>query len=165
MEPGWELPCSTHLSPWPGPTLGAPLPGSRRRAQPPGAAASSSVREMGSQDSHLCPSASAGLSPALSHPQSRSCLPVRGSRRQRKVPDPKGAERRAGTQAARPHPSSQRSPPLLPLPATDDQAPIKCKAPLPGGFWDSPTRERLKETPPPHVGSGILTALRQTDQK
>lgn len=76
------LPCRTHLSPWAGPTLGEPLPGSRRRAQPPGAAASSSVRETGSQDSRLCPSASAGPSLALSYPQSRSCLLVRGSRRQ-----------------------------------------------------------------------------------
>lgn len=132
---------SAHLSPSAGPALGAPLPGSRRRARPPGAAASSWVGETVSQ----APAAVAGPSPAHPDPQSRSCLPSTGSRRQPLPPSRRhsgekslirGAELRAGSRAARPPPRVPKATAPPPQPGEDDLTPFEGKAPhllwLPG---------------------------------
>lgn len=130
--------CCTHLSPCAGPTLGEPLPGSPRRAQPPGAAASSWVRETVSQDpasvpqpwwvrGQRSPTPSPGLACRSAGSDRQPLLQSRRHGREKSLIP--GAEQRAGTQAAHPHPSPQKSPPLPPLPWTDDLTPLKCKDP------------------------------------
>lgn len=140
--------CRAHLSPCAGPALQAPLPGFRRRARPPGAAASFWVGETDSQDPRLRPSAPTALvgpSPAIPGPESRSCLPVRWlpppaaaavpQPQHRKVPNPGGGAA-GGDLRARLHPPSQRSPP--PLPWTDDRTHFSVKTPTSGGSGNAP---------------------------
>lgn len=123
-RPDEVLPGGAHLSPCAGPARGAPLPGSRRRVRPPGAAASSWVEETVSSLS-LIPRSYRGGSPAHPYPCPGLACPSTGSRRQpllqsrrhsREKSPIRGAELRAGSQAARPPPSVPEAAPPLPQP-------------------------------------------------
>lgn len=145
------LPGRAHLFPCAGPALGAPLPRSRRRAWPPGAAASSWVWETVSRDPRLCPSAPAALAgpcPALPAPSPGLACGSAGSLRQ-PPPQSRGGHSRekslilgggaaGGDPGARLHPPSQRSPPPPPLPWTDDLTPLNVKTPPPMASGNPP---------------------------
>lgn len=128
-------PGRTHLAPRAGPALGAPPPGSRRRARPPGAAASSWGWGDGQPGPRICPAPppprrvrarrSPTPGPVLPAGPVRSAGATASHRR---VPQPRrekslipGGGARAGTRGCL-HPPAQRSPPQPPLDRCSDSA-------------------------------------------
>lgn len=118
-----QTPEGAHLYLWAGPTLRAPPPGSRqRRAQRPGAAASSWVTETVRQEPHLCslsPEPLAGGNPVAPPPAPQDLiLPARqpAPAAAAASPNPAGEEEKSPRSQEAEQQAGTRRPALTPLP-------------------------------------------------